>query len=129
MRIGYPQSLGDDGASNDFLPPLLIGVLADLRGEAPTNARPIEGRKFLPTDVGNLDARIALLASRVTLTLGDASTGGELPAELAFDRLEDFSPAGVAGKVPALAALVGLRQRMCNLVAELDGRANPSPPG
>jgi len=48
--------------------------------------------------------------------------GGNLPVDITFDSMDDFSPAAVAGKVEALAELLKARGQLQNLLTYMDGK-------
>jgi type VI secretion system protein ImpB len=60
---------------------------------------------------------------RVAFHVPDAMTGaGELCVDLTFERLEDFSPESVAGRVAPLRALLEARTRLKDLLTYMDGK-------
>ncbi|WP_134496561.1 type VI secretion system contractile sheath small subunit [Microvirga pakistanensis] len=110
--------------------PFVMGVLADLSGNRPGVEKPDVGeRKFLEFDMDNFDQRMEAIepgvAFRVANKLGDED-GEQLSVELKFRKMDDFSPAGVARQVPALARLLEARQQLSNLLRYMDGKAAAS---
>src|SRR6185312_15076411 len=72
-------------------------------GELP----PIEDRKALEIDVDNFDSRLNAMKPRVTFAVPNTLTGeGNLAVDITFESMDDFSPAAVARKVPAVAKLL-----------------------
>jgi type VI secretion system protein ImpB len=49
--------------------------------------------------------------------------GGNLPVELSFESMDDFSPAAVARKVEPLRKLLEARTQLSNLLTYMDGKA------
>jgi type VI secretion system protein ImpB len=95
--------------------PFVMGVLADLSGNAPgVEKAEIAGRKFLEFDMDNLDARMAAIRPglnfRVDNKLGDGS-GEKMGVELRFEKMADFEPGAIARQVPAVAKLLEARQQ------------------
>ncbi|MGA7994821.1 MAG: type VI secretion system contractile sheath small subunit [Bradyrhizobium sp.] len=107
--------------------PFVMGVLADLSGNAPGVEKPeIVNRKFLEFDMDNLDARMAAIhpgiAFRVDNKLAENS-GEKMGVELRFNKMADFEPTAVAKQVPAVAKLLEARMQLANLQRYVDGKA------
>jgi type VI secretion system protein ImpB len=106
--------------------PFVMGVLADLSGNAPgVEKADIADRTFLEIDMDNFDQRMAAIAPgvsfRVDNKLGDA-TDEKMSVNLRFNKMDDFGPAGVARQVPALAKLLEAREQLSNLLRYMDGK-------
>src|SRR5262245_14192474 len=106
--------------------PFVMGVLADLSGNASTVEKPeVDERKFLDIDMDNFEARMAAVAPgvrfRVKNELGDGSSE-ELGVELHFKKMDDFGPTAIARQVPALAKLLQAREQLANLMRYMDGK-------
>jgi type VI secretion system protein ImpB len=83
----------------------------------------VADRKFLEVSVDNFDDRLKAMKPRVAIQVPDTLTNqGNLNVELTFESMEDFSPAAIARKVPALAKLLEARQQLSNLVTYMDGK-------
>lgn len=121
VQIEYDVETG--GAEKKFQLPFVMGVLADLQGNAGAKLEPVADRKFLEVSAENLDARMKGLAPGVSVSVPNTLTGeGNLQAKMLFSSLDDFSPAAVAKSVPALAQLLEARQQLANLVTYMDGK-------
>jgi type VI secretion system protein ImpB len=114
--------------------PFVMGVMADLTGkndspdEVPDAHQTARGapanRKFLEIDVDNFDDRMKAMKPRVSFRVPNTLTGeGELPVDLTFESMDDFSPAAVARKVDALNQLLTARTQLANLLTYMDGKA------
>lgn len=108
--------------------PFVMGVLADLSGNASDVARPeVAESAFLDIDMDNFERRMAAIrpaaAFRVTNRLTE-DTKEELPVKLTFEKMDDFSPASVARQVPALARLLEARTQLANLLRYMDGKVS-----
>lgn len=106
--------------------PFIMGVLADLSGNASAVEKPEVGqRKFLDIDMDNFDKRMAAIAPglsfRVDNKLGDP--GEKLGVNLTFKTMDDFKPTAVARQVPAVAKLLEAREQLKNLQRYMDGKA------
>jgi type VI secretion system protein ImpB len=107
--------------------PFVMGVLADLSGNASEVAKPdMNDRAFLDIDMDNFDKRMAAiepgLAMKVDNKLGDQS-GEKLSVKIKFSKMDDFSPAAIARQIPATAKLLRAREQLANLLRYMDGKA------
>jgi type VI secretion system protein ImpB len=107
--------------------PFVMGVLADLSGNAPgVEKADVADRNFLEFDMDNFENRMAAIQPgmnfHVQNKLGDADAGEKLSVNLRFNKMEDFSPAAVARQVPATAKLLEAREQLSNLLRYMDGK-------
>jgi type VI secretion system protein ImpB len=111
------------GSEKKIQLPFVMGVMADLSGKPASPLAPVEERKFLAIDTDNFDARLKSIQPRVTFNVENTLTGkGNLPVELTFESMDDFSPAAVARKVDALKKLLDARTQLSNLLTYMDGK-------
>lgn len=108
--------------------PFVMGVMADLSGNAPGVEKPDVGeRKFVDIDMDNFENRMAAIqpgiSMRVANKLGDNSDE-KMQVNLRFNKMDDFKPAQVARQVPALAKLLEARDQLKNLQLYMDGKAD-----
>jgi type VI secretion system protein ImpB len=105
--------------------PFVMGVLADLSGNASQVAKPdMNDRKFLDIDMDNFDKRMAAIEPAVSMKVANKLGGGEkLSLNLKFTKMDDFSPAAIARQVPAMAKLLQAREQLSNLLKFMDGKA------
>jgi type VI secretion system protein ImpB len=106
--------------------PFVMGVLADLSGNASEVAKPdMNDRPLLDIDMDNFDKRMAAiepgLSMKVANKLGD-DAGEKLSVNVKFRKMEDFSPAAVARQIPATAKLLQAREQLSNLLRYMDGK-------
>jgi len=103
--------------------PFVMGVLADLSGK-PAEALPdVADRKFLEIDIDNFDARMKAMKPRAAFVVPNTLTGeGNLPVDITFESMDDFSPAAVARKVDSLNKLLEARTELHNLLSYMDGK-------
>ncbi len=106
--------------------PFVMGVLADLSGNASQVAKPdMNERKFLDFDMDNFDKRMGAIEPAVSMKVANklGGNGGEkLSVNLKFNKMDDFSPAAVARQVPATAKLLQAREQLTNLLRYMDGK-------
>jgi type VI secretion system protein ImpB len=112
------------GAEKKVQLPFVMGVMADLTGNAGKPPPPVTERKFLEVSSENLDERMKGMQPGVSVSVQNTLTGeGNLKADMTFESMDDFSPAAVARKVPALKALLEARQQLANLITYMDGKS------
>ncbi len=121
VQIEYDVELY--GAQKKVQLPFVMGVLSDLSGK-PEDALPaVADRKFLEIDVDNFDARMKSMKPRVAFQVENTLTGeGNLPVDITFESMDDFSPAAVARKVDGLSKLLEARTQLSNLITYMDGK-------
>ncbi len=104
--------------------PFIMGVMADLSGKPVEELPEVGNRKFLEIDVDNFDERMKSMKPRVAFVVPNTLTGqGNLPVDITFDKLEDFSPAAVARKVDSLRKMLEARTQLSNLLSYMDGKS------
>ncbi|MFO7529344.1 MAG: type VI secretion system contractile sheath small subunit [Marinobacter sp.] len=111
------QSTGDQQAETEL--PLKMFVVGDFKGHA--EETPIEDRKAISVDKNNFRSVMKesglTLSTTVSNKLEDGSD--DLPVNLAFQGLEDFSPDSIARQVPELKKLIELREALVALKGPL----------
>ena len=121
VQIEYDVELY--GAEKKVQLPFVMGVMSDLSGKPEDALPPVSDRKFLEVDVDNFDARMKSMKPRVAFSVENTLTGeGNLPVDITFESMDDFSPAAVARKVDALSKLLEARQQLSNLITYMDGK-------
>jgi type VI secretion system protein ImpB len=122
VQIEYDVELY--GAEKKVQLPFVMGVLSDLSGNAGKAQPPIAERKFLEVSAETLDDRLKAMEPRVTMQVPNKLTGeGNISVDLTFEKLDDFGPAAVARKVPALRQLLEARVQLANLITYMDGKS------
>jgi type VI secretion system protein ImpB len=107
--------------------PFVMGVMADLSGNASAVAKPeMADRNFLDIDMDNFDKRMEAiepgLSMKVPNRLGSGSGADKLSVNLKLKKMDDLSPAAIARQVPALAKLLQAREQLSNLLRYMDGK-------
>ncbi len=122
VQIEYDVELY--GAEKKIELPFVMGVMADLSGK-PAEALPaVNDRKFMEIDVDNFDERLKSCKPRVAFQVPNTLTGeGNIPVEMTFESMDDFSPAAVARKVDSLNKLLTARTELANLLTYMDGKS------
>ncbi|MFJ2982135.1 MULTISPECIES: type VI secretion system contractile sheath small subunit [unclassified Pseudomonas] len=113
------------GAEKTVQLPFVMGVFSDLSGTPTEPLPPVAERRFLEIDIDNFDDRLKSMKPRVVAQVPNTLTGeGNLPVDITFECMDDFSPGAVARKVPALEALLAARNQLSNLLTYMDGKAD-----
>ena len=121
VQIEYDVELY--GAQKKVQLPFVMGVMSDLSGKPEDPLPPVADRKFLEIDVDNFDARMKSMKPRVAFQVENTLTGeGNLPVDITFESMDDFSPAAVARKVDGLNKLLEARTQLANLITYMDGK-------
>jgi type VI secretion system protein ImpB len=112
------------GAQKKVQIPFVMGVMADLSGDAKEPLPGVDERKFVNIDVDNFDERMKSMKPRVAISVPNTLTGeGNMQVDITFESMDDFSPAAVARKVDALNKLLEARTQLSNLITYMDGKA------
>lgn len=105
--------------------PFVMGVMADLSGKPEEALAPVADRKALEIDVDNFDERLKSMKPRASFRVTNTLTGeGQLPVDITFESMDDFSPAAVARKVGALNKMLQARTQLSNLLTYMDGKSD-----
>lgn len=111
------------GAEKTVSLPFVMGVFSDLSGKPEEPLAPVAERKFLEIDVDNFDERLKSMKPRVAVQVSNTLTGeGNLPVDLTFESMDDFTPGAVARKVDSLNQLLEARTQLSNLLTYMDGK-------
>jgi type VI secretion system protein ImpB len=105
--------------------PLVVGVLSDLAGKSRVAQPKVGDREFLKINSEQpLESRMAAMRPRVSFPVPNRlnEEGGNLMVDLEFESMDDFKPDKVAAKVGPLKELLDQRNRLENLLKDLDGK-------
>jgi len=98
--------------------------MADLSGKSAADLPSVNDRKLMEIDTDNFDRRLNAMKPRVTFNVPNTLTGeGNLPVDITFESMDDFSPAAIAKKVEPLKKLLDARTQLSNLLTYMDGKA------
>ena len=121
VHIVYEPEVGDANRKIDL--PFVMGVMADLSGKGGDQAKDVAQRNFTEIDSDSFDKVLKAAKPRVAYTVPNRIGGeGNLPVDLTFGKLDDFTPAQVARNVGPLAKLLEFRTQLANLVTWMDGK-------
>ena len=124
-RVQIEYDLDLNGAQKKVQLPFIMGVMSDLAGKSETEEarRAAAQRKFLEVDIDNFDSRMAALQPRVVFSVPNTLTGdGNLPVDVSFKSMQDFSPAAIANHIEPLRKLLEARTQLASLLTYMDGK-------
>jgi type VI secretion system protein ImpB len=121
VQIEYDVELA--GAEKKVNLPFVMGVMSDLSGKPAEPLPKVEDRQMVEINAENFDDRLKAMKPRVAFSVPNTLTGeGNLPVEMTFQSMADFSPASVTAKVDGLRQLMEARQQLSNLLSYMDGK-------
>jgi type VI secretion system protein ImpB len=121
VQIEYDVELY--GAEKKVQLPFVMGVFADLSGNAGKELPPVADRKLVEFSADNFNDRLKAIEPRVKVEVPNTLTGeGNMKVEMSFESLEDFEPAAVARKIEPLRKLLEARMQLSNLITYMDGK-------
>lgn len=121
-RVHITYEVETEGAVIQRELPFVVGVLGDFSGNPTAPLKPMRDRTFVQIDRDNFDDVMKRMTPglnmRVENTLQD--DGSEMPVQLKFDSMDDFSPAKVANQIDPLRKLIETREKLKELATKVD---------
>jgi type VI secretion system protein ImpB len=122
-RVQIEYDVEMNGAEKKVDLPFIMGVMSDLSGKPAEPLPRVEDRPLLEIDSENFDDRLKAVKPRVAFTVPNVIGGeGNIPVEMTFESMADFSPAAVTSKVDGIRQLMEARQQLANLLSYMDGK-------
>lgn len=109
--------------------PFVMGVLADLSGNAGKEKPEVGDRTFSQVDMDNFSQFMASLDPGVAMAVAnrlDPDAKDKLLVKMNFKSMDDFSPAAVAKSIEPTAKLLRDREQLSNLLRYMDGKSKAS---
>ena len=121
-RVHITFDVETNGAQQVKELPFVVGVMGDFSGDPTKPLKALRDRGFVQIDRDNFDKVMASMNPGLKLTVENklANDGSEMKVDLAFNSIEDFDPARVAERVPALKALLETRAKLRDLMVKAD---------
>lgn len=121
-RVQITYDVEDGGATTSRELPMVVGVISDLVGDSED---PVEynKREFVEIETGGVDRYMKRVAPTLKLSVDDkisGEEGAEIPADLNFESLDDFSPLGVATQLPQTKKLLEARRKLADLYSKVE---------
>jgi type VI secretion system protein ImpB len=122
-RVQIEYDVEVNGAEKKVDLPFVMGVMSDLSGNPAEPLPRVEDRQLLEIDSENFDDRLKAVKPRVKFSVPNVLGGeGNIPVEMTFESMADFSPGAVTSKVEGLKQLMEARQQLANLLSYMDGK-------
>ena len=121
VQITYDVEIGDAQQKREL--PFVVGVLADLSGNAPRVPKAsMKERKFVEVDSGTINEVMTKIGPGLSFKVANrlADDDSEIPVELAFDSMNDFEPAAIVEQVEPLKKLLETRNQLRDLLTRAD---------
>ena len=111
------------GAEKKVQLPFVMGVMADLSGDAKEPLPGVDERKFVNIDVDNFDDVMKGIEPRSVFRVKNtlSEKGGEFAVDLKFKSMEDFRPESIVQQVEPLRKLLEARSKLSDLRNKLAG--------
>lgn len=121
-RVQITYDVEDGGATVSRELPLVAGVVSDLSGDSDD---PVEyaDRDFVEVEQGGVDRLMKRIGPKLKFTVPDEISGkedSEVAVDLDFESINDFTPMGVAVKIPQTAKLLEARQQLADLYGKVE---------
>lgn len=107
--------------------PFVMGVLADLSGNAGKEKPEFADRDFTDIDMDNFDKTMSSVAPGLKMMVKNKlapDKSDKMSVNLQFNKMDDFTPGAVARALPQTAKLLEARNQLKNLMSYMDGKAN-----
>lgn len=122
VHLTYEVWTGD--AKEKIELPFVVGVLADLFGNAPDaeKKKAYKDRSFIEINKENFSEVMKRIGPGAQFRVDNklADDGTELGVQLKFESMADFEPGNVAQQIPALKSLLETREKLRELQSKVD---------
>ncbi len=121
-RVHIKYEVETEGGMLEKEIPFVVGVMGDFSGDSLEPVKPLRERKFIQIDRDNFDEVMKTISpgfkGRVPNKLSKEDS--ELSVQVEFTCMEDFEPNNIVEKIPALKALKEARDKLRDLLSEID---------
>jgi type VI secretion system protein ImpB len=121
-RVHITYEVETDGAQVVRELPFVVGVMGDFTGDPTKPLDKLANRKFIEINKDNFDRIMEKLAPGLTFRVENTleNNGTEIGVNLSFKNMDDFRPAQVVQKIPALKQLLDTRNKLRDLLSKAD---------
>ena len=121
-RVQIQYEVEINGAMKKVELPFIMGVMADLSGSRKHALPDVKDRDFVEIDQDNFDSVLKAQQPTLQFQVPNTLTGeGKLGVDIAFNKMDDFSPAAVVEQVAELKKLKDARTNLLAFSSKLDG--------
>ena len=125
VHITYDVEVG--GATIEKELPFVVGVMGDYSGNnSPVTKKPLADRSFVNINRDNFNEVMEGISPGLKIRVENTlqSDGSDFAVELKFNELEDFEPGRIVEQVPQLKAMLEMRNKLRDLLANADKKPN-----
>src|SRR5438105_6905723 len=110
-RVHISYKVETEGAEVEKELPFVVGVLGDFSGNPTAPLKPLKDRKFVQIDRDNFNDVMARMTPGLNIKVENtlAGDGSQMPVNLKFNSMDDFSPAKVVNQIEPLKKLMETR--------------------
>lgn len=121
-RVHIKYEVETEGAVVERELPFVVGVMGDFSGNPTEPLRPLKDRKFVQIDRDNFNDVMSRISPELNFKVKNtlANDDSEFAVNLKFKSMDDFDPAQVAEKIPALKSLIETRNKLRDLMTKID---------
>lgn len=121
-RVHLTYDVHTNGAIEKRDLPFVLGVVGDYRGHADPK-KPLYERGFVQIDRGSFDKVMAAISPMIRIRVPNpAKPDEEIPIELTFSSMADFTPERIVEMVPHLKAILDQRRDLAETLAGLSAK-------
>lgn len=121
-RVQITYDVEDGGGTTTRELPLVAGVVSDLSGDG-NDPVDYAGREFVEVEQGGVESLMKHISPSLKFSVPDeisVEDGAEIGVELNFESIDDFSPMGVAARIPQTAKLLEARRWLADLYGKIE---------
>jgi type VI secretion system protein ImpB len=124
-RVHITYDVETEGSTVKKELPCVVGVMGDFSGNGNAEKKAIKDRNFVQIDPDNFNEVMDKIAPAVELKVSNVlkNDGTELPVNLRFKNIDDFSPVNIVNQVEPLKQLLETRIRLTELLSKADRSA------
>lgn len=125
VHITYDVEVGDAIIQKEL--PFVVGVMGDYSGNnSPVTKKPLADRGFVNINRDNFNEVMEGISPGLKIRVENTlqSDGSDFAVELKFNELEDFEPGRIVEQVPQLKAMLEMRNKLRDLLANADKKPN-----
>jgi type VI secretion system protein ImpB len=121
-RVHITYEVETEGAVVQKELPFVVGVIGDFSGNPTSPLKPLKDRNFIAIDRDSFDDVMKRMTPGLNMRVENTlkGDGSEMPVQLKFNSMDDFSPINVANQVEPLRKLLETRDRLRDLLAKID---------